>query len=173
MNYGDVWRVRMDGSEEGLEMASNLAAADMMVFAKDYPEVRLVVEVKRALSPEGLDAAVTQIARYMWGANCHYGLIFTPTTTYVLRDDFTTNGPESIRVSDTLATEKLLGRLGMHAAASLVTEYEFARLVREWVELLAASYETALPDDPEVTKALFPEVVGAVADGRVLVEAIR
>lgn len=152
-------------------MRSDLAAADMTVFAKDYPEVRLVVEVKRALAaPRELDAVVKQVARYMWGANCHYGLIFTPTTTYVLRDDFKANGPESIRVSDILPTGKLLTRFGM-GAVEVASEEKLARLVREWLEQLATSYETALPEDAEVTKALFPEIVGAVAEGRVVAEA--
>lgn len=151
-------------------MGSDLAVADMMVFAKDFPEVRLVVEVKSSLTPLSLDAAVKQVARRMWGANCHYGLIFTPTMTYVLRDDFTVNGPESIRVSDFLATEKLLGRLGM-LASETTSEREFALRVQEWLELLAASYETALPEDVEVSKAFFPEIVGAIADGRIVAEA--
>ena len=152
-------------------MRNDLAVADLMVFAKDYPEVRLVVEVKSTPpSPQHLDAVVKQVARYMWGANCHYGLIFTPATTYVLRDDFTTQGPDSIRVSDALSTEKLLGRLGMRAAGN-VSGREFEMLVRQWLELLTTSYEAALPDDPEVTKALFPDIVSAVAEGRVLVEA--
>ena len=42
---------------------------------------------------------------------------------------------------------------------------------REWLERLAASYEEALPDDPEVVRALFPEIVGPVAQGRVVSEA--
>ena len=105
----------------------------------------------------------------MSGANCHYGLIFTPTTTYVLRDDFTVNGPQSIRVSGAFPTEKLLGRLGT-AAVEVRSEQHLARLVREWLELLATSYEAALPDDADVTKALFPEIVAAVAEGRVVAE---
>ena len=40
----------------------------------------------------------------------------------------------------------------------------------EWLERLAASYEDALPEDPEVVRALFPDIVGAVAEGRVVDE---
>jgi len=152
-------------------MRGDLATADLMVFAKDYPEVRLVVEVKRSLSDtRGLDMAIRQVARYMWGANCHYGLVFTPATTYVLRDDFMTQGPESIRVSNTVPTEKLLSRLGTRVTESS-SEQGFELAVRKWLELLATSYESALPDDPEVTKAFFPEIVGAVSEGRVVAEA--
>jgi hypothetical protein len=143
--------------------------ADLIVFAKDYPEVRLVAEVKPVVStPPELDPAVRQVARYMWGVNCHYGLIVTPKTTYVLRDDFVGQGPESIHVSATLSTEKLLSRLGM--PSEVASERQLETLVREWLARLTASYDAALPDDPEVTQALFPEIVGAVADGRVVAE---
>ncbi len=118
---------------------------DLTVFAKDYPEARLVLEVKSAVSsPPEQDRAVKQVVQYMWGANCHYGLIMTPTKTYVLRDDFSSPGPESGQ--------------------------QLERLAREWLERLTASYETALPDDPDVMRAFFPDIVGAVAEGRVVAE---
>jgi len=147
---------------------------DLVVFAKDYPEARLVLELKSGVSsPLEVDAAVKQVARYMWGANCHFGLIMTPTKTYVLRDDFTKSGPESIRVTDMLSTGTLLSRLG-RSLSGPVSEQQLGSLARAWLEKLAASYETALPDDPDVTRALFPDIVGAVSGGRVVDEvAVR
>jgi hypothetical protein len=143
-------------------------SVDLAVFAKDYPEARLMVEVKSAVSsPPEHDPAAKQLARYMRGANCHYGLLITPAKTYVLKDDFTTLGPESIRVTDTLSTKTLLSRLSWPAVESLSTQ-QLEFLAREWLERLAASYEAALPNDPDVTRALFPDIVGAVAEGRVV-----
>jgi hypothetical protein len=143
---------------------------DLTVFARDYPELRLVLEVRSALSsPPREDPAVTQMVRSLWGANCHYGILMTPTTTYILRDDFTAPGPESIRLTDELPTAKLLSRLSwpMGEAPSVP---QLERLARVWLERLAASYEEALPEDPEVVRALFPDIVAAVADGRVVAE---
>ncbi len=40
----------------------------------------------------------------------------------------------------------------------------------QWLERMAASYEDALPEHPEVVRALFPDIVGAVAGGRVVDE---
>jgi hypothetical protein len=144
--------------------------ADLTVFAKDYPETRLVLEIKSLLStpPQG-DPALKRIVREMWGANCHYGIIMTPTTTYILRDDFTAPGPESIRLTDELPTAKLLSRVRPLRDTPSAPELE--RLARDWIERLAASYEDALPDDPEVVRALFPDIVGAVAGGRVVADA--
>jgi hypothetical protein len=144
---------------------------DLTVYAKDYPEPRLVVEVRSGVSrPYNQDPAVKQVVRYMWGANCHYGLIITPTETLVLRDDFTTSGPESIRVAAVLPTRTLLGRLDRPVPEAL-TEQQLEPLVWDWLTRLTVSYEAALPDDPDVQRAFFPDIVGAVADGRVVLEA--
>jgi hypothetical protein len=155
---------------EGSQM--NTVRTDLTVFARDYPEARLVLEIRSALSsPPEEDPAVKQIVRSMWGANCHYGIIMTPTTTFVLRDDFTAPGPESIRVTDELSTAKLLSRVS-RPMGETPSAPQLERLAREWLERLAASYEDALPDDPEVVRALFPDIVGAVAEGRVVDEVV-
>src|SRR6266852_519084 len=133
---------------------------DLTVFAKDYPEARLVVEVKSAVStPPEYDTAVREVARDMWGANCHYGLVMTPTKTYILRDDFSNTGPEAMRVTDVLQKAKLLSRLTRSLTEPSSQELEV--LAREWLERLTTSYQTALPDDPDVTRAFFPDLVGA------------
>jgi hypothetical protein len=144
------------------------ARTDLTVFARDYPEARLVLEVKSAVSaPSEQDKGVRQVARAMWGANCHYGLVMTPASTYVLRDDFRSSGPESIRVTDVFPTATLLGRLGWSGSES---EQELERLACVWLQQLTTSYQSALPDDPDVMRAFFPDLVGAVAEGRVVPE---
>jgi hypothetical protein len=144
---------------------------DLTVYAKDYPEPRLVVEVRPGVSqPYNQDPAVRQVVRYMWGANCHYGLIVTPAETFVLRDDFTTSGPESIRVSAVLPTRTLFSRLDRPFPPA-PSGQQLEALISEWVTKLAGDYEGALPDDPDVLRAFFPDIAGAVAEGRVVTEA--
>ena len=93
---------------------------DLTVFARDYPEARLFLQVKSALSsPPEEDPAVKQVVRDMWGANSHYGMIITPTSTFILRDDFTAPGPESIRLTDELPTAKLLSRVSQPLSEAL------------------------------------------------------
>jgi hypothetical protein len=98
-----------------------------------------------------------------------YGIIMTTTTTFILRDDFTAHGPESIRLTDELPTMKLLSRIN-RPMGEAPSASQLERLAREWLERLTASYEAALPDDPQVVRALFPDIVGAVAEGRVVDE---
>ena len=105
----------------------------------------------------------------MWGANCHYGLVVTPTKTYVLRDDFNTVGPDAMRVTDVLPTATLLSRLTW-PGTNLRSNRELELLAREWLQRLTTSYQAALPDDPDVMRAFFPDLVGAVAEGRVVAE---
>lgn len=138
--------------------------ADFVVQAKDLPETRLVVEVKREFhSPDDLDRSVRHLSRYMWGANCHFGLIVTRSLTYVLRDDFTRAGAEAIDVTDTFPTHALFGV----PLPESTTEAELEQLTRRWLQRLTTSYESALPDDPAIVRALFPEIVGAVSEGRI------
>ena len=72
----------------------------------------------------------------------------TPTTTFILRDDFSASGPESIRLTDEIPTAKLLSRVNRPRDEAF-TMPQLERLAREWLERLAASYEDALPEDPE------------------------
>lgn len=143
---------------------------DLTVYARDYPEVRLVLELRPTVStPPEQDAAVRHVARSMWGANCHYGLVMTPTKTYVLRDDFRTPGPDAMRVTDVLPTATLLSRLTW-SGSEPTSGQGLELLAREWLQRLTTSYQTALPDDPDVLRAFFPDLVGAVAEGRVVAE---
>jgi hypothetical protein len=166
LSRGDV--SNWTGGDEGNEMPTE--HTDLTVFAKDYPEARLVLEVKPAVStPAEQDVAVRQLAQYMWGANCHYGLVMTPTLTYVLRDNFSAAGPEAMRVTDVLPTATLLSRLNW-SGTEPTSGQELELLAREWLQRLTTSYQAALPDDPDVMRALFPDLVGAVAEGRVVAE---
>ena len=103
----------------------------------------------------------------MWRANCHFGLLVTPTQTYVFKDTFETSGAKAIRLTDAVPTKTLLGTLPQKAFGERELEY----LTKEWLERLANSYEEALRGDPAVTKAFFPDIVGAVAGGRVVAGA--
>ena len=147
-------------------------ASDLIVFAKDYPEVRLMVDVKLDVSrPFDRDPSVMKLTRSLWGTNCHYGLIVTPTETYVLRDDFTISGPESIRITDVLRTETLFSRM-FSPISETISERELQILTWHWLSRLSTSYESALPDDPQVLRTFFPDLVGAIADGRVEAEVL-
>jgi hypothetical protein len=93
----------------------------------------------------------------------------TPTQTYVLRDDFSATGPKAMRVTDVLPTATLLSRLTRSGKVP-VSVQELELLAREWLQRLTTSYQAALPEDPDVMQAFFPDLVGAVAEGRVVAQ---
>ncbi len=164
MNFSARYGVQPGNGDKEIDMHP-----DITVFDKDLLDLRLVADVKAGdLTSDDLDQMVNQLARYMSGSNCHYALIFTPRITYVLKDDFAVPGPEAIHISATISTEKLFSRMGRRVEVS--SERELAFLARDWLERLAASYDSALPEDPEIVQALFPEIVSAVVEGRVYAE---
>ena len=71
-------------------------------------------------------------------------------------------------MTDELPTAKLLSRLSRPMGEVPCATARTAGC--EWLERLAASYEEALPEGPEVVRALFPDIVGAIAEGRVVAE---
>ncbi len=141
-------------------------SSSVTVFAQDFPEARLFLKVLPTVSaPPEQDKEVQKLAHSMWGSNCHFGLVMTPAQTYVLRDDFKTWGPEAIHVSDVVSTAALLGRTGDPETPS---NSHLTLLAHLWLQRLATSYEAALPEDPELQRVFFPDIVGAVAEGRVV-----
>jgi hypothetical protein len=144
--------------------------ADLTVYARDFPEPRLFVTVAPAVaSPPEEDPLVRRMAKRMWAARCHHGLVVTPERTYVLRDTFETLEADSIRVTSVLPTKKLMERVGDPPSPGC-SEGELELLVEKWLGRLIADYEATLPDDPKVAQALFPELIGAAAEGRVVHE---
>lgn len=142
--------------------------AEFTVFAKDYPETRLIAEVRDDDPPcPEQDPSVRLLARAIWGANCHYGLVVTPVNTYILRDDFETSGPESVRIAGVIPTATLLARVN-GPVTTLGSKERLASLTGKWLERLTRAYDEALPDDPAVMRVFFPDIVGAVAEGRVV-----
>ncbi len=73
-----------------------------------------------------------------------------------------------MQVTDVLPTARLLSRLT--SGREPISEQELELVAREWLQRLTTSYQAALPDDADVMRAFFPDLVGAVAEGRVVDE---
>ena len=70
-----------------------------------------------------------------------------------------------MRVTDVLPTATLLSRLTRSGKGPLSAQ-ELELLAHNWLQRLTTSYQAALPDDPGVMRAFFPDLVGAVAEGQ-------
>jgi hypothetical protein len=135
---------------------------DLIVLARELPEVQLVAEVKVG----AFDRAVTerQLKRYMLARNCPLALLITPETTWLLRDSYEGSDEASIYVAGEYATSDLLDLNQVPTS-----ERELTSRLHDWLEALAASghpkFSRANTRD-DVARYLLP----AVVEGRVFTE---
>jgi hypothetical protein len=131
---------------------------DFVVFARDLPETRLVVEVKR---PEvDREAVLAQMKAYMAARHCPIGLLVTSTETWLLRDTYEGSRTDAIRAEGPYSTTELLG-------LDIVPEDE-QRLeleVERWLEGLTSGSADAIREN--VRGDLSPYLLPAVTEGRV------
>jgi hypothetical protein len=136
---------------------------DLVVLARELPEVQLVAEVKVG----AFDRAATerQLKKYMWASNCAVGLLITPTTTWLLRDSYEDLDEDAIVVAGEYATSDLLDLDQVPSS-----ERELEDRVFMWLESLAASgvaKRSRGSAREDVSRYLLP----AVVEGRVYAEA--
>lgn len=114
-------------------------APDILVSSPDAHDLALVVEVQ--LRDDELGEAEQQLKRYMFGMRCPLGLLVTPERVRLLRDTYTSYGPESVeRVGEYpvqgLFEEELAKQPAENDAAARAFRLEDA--VQAWLERLAA-----------------------------------
>ncbi|WP_052553902.1 hypothetical protein [Enhygromyxa salina] len=138
-------------------MARREPLADLIVLARDLPELRLIVEIKRG-GHFDRPAAIQQLASYMARSNCPLGLMVTPRQTWMLRDTY--EGEDSIREVAVYDTAVLLG-----VAEIPDNENDLEMLVGSWLDGLTSGSAASVAKEvrPDVARYLLP----AVAEGRV------
>lgn len=138
-----------------------MANTDVIVLARDRPDVTLVAEVKMRVADT--NAAEQQLKAYMLDRRCPTALLVTAQTTRIYRDTYKDFTADSIVMAGEFSTPELLG---LAAEPSNGSELESA--VRAWLERLAASWPTALPKAEPVRKPVVEHLVPAVSEGRVM-----
>ena len=133
--------------------------ADVLVLARDVPDVRLVAEVKRNIGGD----AEAQLRQYMLARRCSLGLLVTPERTRIYRDTFADFTEGSVQ----LVGEFLDGRVAKTSKEFLLTSAPLQEAVREWLDRMAASWPSALPKTDAARAPVVQYLVPEVADGRV------
>jgi hypothetical protein len=134
--------------------------ADVLVMARDVPDVRLVAEVKRNIGNVG--DAEAQLRQYMLARRCSLGLLVTPEHTRIYRDTFADFTEGSVQLVGEFSTAELLD---MDEAPA--DEHALQEAVREWLDRMAASWPSALPRTDAARAPVVQYLVPEVADGRV------
>jgi hypothetical protein len=135
-------------------------AADVLVMARDVPDVRLVAEVKRNI--RDLAQAESQLRRYMLDRKCSLGLLVTPLHTRIYRDTFADFTEGSVQLVGEFSTAEVLD-----VDEAPDTEHALQEAVREWLDHLAAAWPSALPKTDAARAPVVQYLVPEVADGRV------
>lgn len=135
--------------------------ADVLVMARDVPDVRLVAEIKASLGDRaGVESALRQ---YMLDRRCSLGLLVTPETTLIFRDTFADFTASSIELVGEYRTNELLA---LDAAPTESRALQAA--VIDWLDRLASAWPSALPRTDAARSPVVQFLVPEVAEGRVL-----
>jgi hypothetical protein len=139
--------------------------ADIIVMAREVPDVTLVAQVKKGPFDEEAEA---HLKEYMLRRKCSLAMLVTPKRTKIYRDTFADFTPASITLVGEYTTNEVLGvdevpedERGLHDA------------VQGWLERLAASWPSALPTSPAARESVIQYVVPGVAEGRVSSGSLR
>ncbi len=138
-----------------------MANSDVIVLAPDRPDVTLVAAVKMTVA--NLPEAERQLKAYMLDRRCPTALLVTPRTTRIYRDTYKDFTAQSITMAGEFGTRELLG-----LATEPLSGPELESAVRAWLERLAASWPTALPEAELERKPVVEHLVPAVSEGRVM-----
>ncbi|MGO9837352.1 MAG: hypothetical protein ACLP1X_24420 [Polyangiaceae bacterium] len=134
--------------------------ADVVVMARDVPDVRLVAEVKRNIGD--LRDAEVQLRQYMLARKCSLALLVTPERTRIYRDTFADFTEGSVQLVGDFSTAELLDLDEVPT-----DEHALQEAVREWLDRMAASWPSALPRAGGARAPVVQYLVPEVADGRV------
>jgi len=115
------------------------------------PRSTLVVDVCDRID----DQAIARLRQFMFTYGCSTGLLFDATTCILYRDTFSDLSEGSIEEESRIPTAALLETLGTGNAGPL------DQRVRRWLELLGASWSTAVPANPAEAQDLLYDVVPA------------
>jgi hypothetical protein len=134
--------------------------ADVLVMARDVPDVRLVAEVKRHIGD--IRGAEAQLRQYMLARKCSLGLLVTPERSRIYRDTFADFTEGSVQLVGDFSTAELLD---LDEVPS--DEHALQGAVREWLDRMASSWPSALPRTGAARAPVVQYLVPEVADGRV------
>ena len=92
----------------------------------------------------------------MLGLGCPNGLLFDPDECLILRDTYSSLEVDSLEEDGRVATDRLLARV--RAPGRTIDQR-----VLDWLQSMAASWNTALPLDGDVAAPFITDIVPAVS----------
>ncbi len=116
------------------------------------PRPALVVETTARIDAGVID----RLKQRMLGLGCPNGLLFDPDECLILRDTYSSLEVDSLEEDGRVATNRLLARV--RAPGRTIDQR-----VLDWLQSMAASWNTALPLDGDVAAPFITDIVPAVS----------
>jgi hypothetical protein len=116
------------------------------------PRPALVVETTARIDAGVIDG----LKQRMLGLGCPNGLLFDPDECLILRDTYSSLEVDSLEENGRVPTDRLLARV--RAPGRTIDQR-----VLDWLQSMAASWNTALPLDGNVAAPFITDIVPAVS----------
>jgi hypothetical protein len=127
----------------------------MVLFLVNHPSdprPALVVETTARIDAGVID----HLKQRMLGLGCPNGLLFDPDECLILRDTYSSLEVDSLEEDGRVETDRLLARV--RAPGRTIDQR-----VLDWLQSMAASWNTALPLDGDIAAPFITDIVPAVS----------
>jgi len=127
--------------------------SDVRLLVNHPPDPRpaLVVETVERVNPE----TIARLQHELYRLGCPNGLLFDESSCVVLRDTYSSMRPDSLVADSRVKTLDVLARVANGRSLD--------RRVLDWVRSMAASWNDALPSEPDVAAPFITDIVTAVS----------
>lgn len=139
---------------------------DVVVLAPHVPDVSLIAEVKRSFP--NLAGIEGQLRQYMLDRRCSLALLVDPRATRMYRDTFKDYSADSIELVGEYSTGDFLGLDSVPDDERALHE-----AVMTWLERLACSWPSGLPQNDIAKASVVQYLVPEIAQGRIMSGSAR
>jgi hypothetical protein len=126
----------------------------VLFFVTHPPDPRpaLVVETTTLIDADVIEGLKAR----MLGLGCSNGLLFDANECLILHDEYSSLDVDSLQEDGRVPTSRVLARV--HAPGQALDQR-----VLTWLQSMAASWDTALPQDGDVAAPFITDIVPAVS----------
>jgi hypothetical protein len=107
------------------------------------------------------EGAVEQLKQRMLGLGCPNGLLFDDDECLILRDTYSSLDVDSLEEESRVPTDRLLARVRRGPAGTI------DQRVLDWLQSMAASWNSTLPLDGDVATPFITDIVPAISGSQI------
>jgi hypothetical protein len=139
----------------------------MIRFLLRHPPDPRPVLIIQASDQDTSTASLRDFRNFLFAQGCPNGLIFDSRNCHIFRESYTSLKAESIQEDAQVSTNEVLRKMN-HPGTPKPVSVE--RRVERWVELLTTKWEDAIPDEPEISRHFFSDIIPAATQASVSIK---